>query len=255
MSKYLQIEHLSVNFEQYKGALSKKNMNTVKDLSLSVNAGELICIVGESGSGKSVLAHAVLGILPYNAKIDGTIKYKGEVLDDKKKERLRGKEIVLVPQSTTYLDPKMKLGRQITKGASDKEKNKRLTEIFEHFHLKEEVKNQYPHQLSGGMTRRILVSTALIEKPSLVIADEPTKGLDMKLSKRVMSHFRELADLGAAVLVITHDLELAVQTSEKIVIFQKGVTVEQIESSNFNDYSKFKSDYSKELFKAMPVNW
>ena len=132
---------------------------------------------------------------------------------------LRGKEIVMVPQSTSYLDPLMKVGTQICKGKKDPERKKKLDGIFRRYGLAEEVQEQYPFELSGGMTRRVMISTAMIEEPKLVIADEPTPGLHLKAAKRAMEHFRELADMGAGVLIITHDLELALETADRVLVF------------------------------------
>ena len=91
----------------------------------------------------------------------------------------------------------MKIGPQIRNGKNEEPRKKKLKEIFQRYHLKEEVEEKYPFELSGGMSRRILISTAMIENPQLVIADEPTPGLDLAMAKRAMSHFRELADSGS----------------------------------------------------------
>lgn len=250
----LKIKNLKISFKQYSGMFSRKEIVSVKDLNVSVNKGEITAIVGASGSGKSLLAHAVFGILPYNAEISGEIFYNNEILDRARTQELIGREIVLVPQSTSYLDPLMKLEEQILKGDRDRERRAQLTQIFSDFHLKDEVRNQYPFEMSGGMTRRILISTALIEEPKLVIADEPTPGLDLKMAKRVMEHFRKLADMGAGVLVITHDLELALQTVDRIVIFNEGRTVEELAAEDFMNPDKIKHPYTKKLYYAMPQN-
>ena len=201
--KILEINNLKISFTQYQKGMQQTDLPVIKDLSVTIHAGEMVAVVGSSGSGKSLLAHGILGILPYNAEMGGEIRYCGKPLTEKNIRKLRGKEIVLVPQSTAYLDPLMKVGRQICKGQKDKEKKHRLDTIFEEYSLDKKVQEQYPFELSGGMTRRIMISTALVEKPKLVIADEPTPGLDPKLAKRAMEHFRQLADMGAAVLVIT----------------------------------------------------
>ena len=138
-----------------------------------------------------------------------------------------------MPQSTSYLDPLMKVGQQICKGKKTPEKKRKLDSIFEKYGLGKNVQEQYPFELSGGMTRRVMISTALIETPKLVIADEPTPGLDPKLARRAMEHFRELADMGAAVLVITHDLELALQTVDRIQVFYAGYTIEDSTAEDF----------------------
>lgn len=252
--KVLEIKNLKISFTQYDKMFSKKEAVPIDNLSLTVYEGQITAIIGASGSGKSLLTHAVLGILPYNAKVTGEIFYRNEILNYERQKKLRGKEIVLVPQSTSYLDPFMKLGKQILKGSKKPSRVDRLTEIFHNFSLKDEVKEQYPFEMSGGMTRRILISTALIENPKLVLADEPTPGLDLEMATRVMSHFREMAQTGAAVLIITHDIELAVKTCDRIVIFNEGTVIEEASAQEFMDADKLKHPYAKALVEAMPSN-
>ena len=160
----------------------------------------------------------------------------------------------MVPQSIAYLDPLMKIGPQIRKGRNDSATKKKLKDIFSRYELKEEVQNLYPFELSGGMNRRILISTALIEEPGLVIADEPTPGLDLKVAKRAMGHFRELADMGAGILVITHDLELALEVADRIVVFYAGCTVEEANSCDFEREETLRHPYTKALWRAMPAH-
>lgn len=250
----LKIEHLKISFERYKKGTEKQTLNVINNLDITVKAGEMVAVVGSSGSGKSLLAHAVLGMLPYNAKMSGKITYCGEELTDRKKEELRGNEIVLVPQSLAYLDPLMKIGPQICRGKKDKSLKEKLKMIFGNYELKDEVMDLYPFELSGGMNRRIMISTALIGEPKLVIADEPTPGLDLKVAKRAMGHFRELADNGAAVLVITHDLELAIETTDRIAVFYAGTTLEEAEASDFENETTLRHPYTKALWRALPQN-
>ena len=196
----LDIHNFSIAFEQYENGFKKTSLPTIRELDVTIHEGEMVAVVGSSGSGKSLLAHGILGIQPYNAVLGGEIYYDGELLTEERKAALRGNEIVLVPQSVAFLDPLMKIGPQIRKGKKDQASKKKLDSIFEGFHLKEEVQNLYPFELSGGMNRRVLVSTAMMGNPRLVIADEPTPGLHMDMVRRVMSHFREMADAGAGVL-------------------------------------------------------
>ena len=109
-----------------------------------------------------------------------------------------------------------------------------------------------PFELSGGMTRRVLISTAVMEKPGLVIADEPTPGLHLEAAKRVLTHFREIADEGAGVLLITHDLELALEAADRIVVFYAGTNVEEASVSDFEEEERLRHPYTKALFRAMP---
>lgn len=250
----LKIEHMNITFTQYDRGMRQTELPVIRNLDVEVHAGEIVAVVGSSGSGKSLLAHGVMGVLPYNASMGGRILYCGEELTKQRIERLRGNEIVLVPQSIAYLNPLMKIGSQIRKGSKDEKVKRKLRDIFARYSLKPEVEELYPFELSGGMNRRILISTALIEEPKLVIADEPTPGLDLKMAKRAMEHFRELADMGAGVLVITHDLELALETADRIAVFYAGTTLEEATVSDFEREETLRHPYSKALWRAMPKN-
>ena len=248
----LSIEHLSISFSRYERRFRRTNLNAIRDLSLTVGEGEMVAVVGASGSGKSLLAHAVLGILPYNASWSGTMTYRGEMLTEKRMKALRGKEIVLVPQSVSYLDPLMRVGEQVRNGKQDGESRKKSLEVLGRYGLDEKTERLFPFQLSGGMTRRILISTAVMETPRLVIADEPTPGLHITAARRVLSHFREIADQGAGVLLITHDLELALDTADRIVVFYAGTNLEEADARDFAREQTLRHPYSRALFRAMP---
>lgn len=250
----LDIQDLSVSFEQYDKGFAKTNLEVIRNLNVTIHEGEMVAVVGSSGSGKSLLAHSILGILPYNAQTGGTILYDGAELTKERKEALRGNEIVLVPQSVAFLDPLMKIGPQIRKGKKDKACREKLDQIFAGYHLKKEVQELYPFELSGGMNRRVLVSTAMMGNPRLVIADEPTPGLHMKMVRRVMEHFRELADKGAGVLLITHDLEQALEVADRVVVFYAGTTVEDASVADFAREESLRHPYSKALWRALPQN-
>ncbi len=250
----LDIENLSVSFSQYDRGFAKARLDVIRDLNVTVHEGEMVAVVGSSGSGKSLLAHGILGILPYNARLGGSIRYDGEELTKERKEKLRGNEIVLVPQSVAFLDPLMKIGPQIRKGKKDAASGEKLDKIFESYHLKKEVQELYPFELSGGMNRRVLISTAMMGNPRLVIADEPTPGLHMKMVRRVMEHFRELANAGAGVLLITHDLEQALETADRVVVFYAGTTVEDADVRDFDREETLRHPYSRALWRALPQN-
>lgn len=250
----LEIRGLKISFKQYKKGFKQTDLEVIRDLDVRVPAGEIVAVVGSSGSGKSLLAHAVLGILPYNASVSGEILYDGKALTESRLKKLRGDEIVLVPQSTAYLDPLMKTGIQIRKGKNDAASKEKLRKIFREYELAPEVEEQYPFELSGGMTRRIMNSTALMGNPRLVIADEPTPGLHISVARRAMEHFRELADMGAGVLLITHDLELAVETADRIAVFYAGSTLEEVPAADFVSCDTLHHPYSQALWHAMPKN-
>lgn len=250
----LDVKGLQISFKQYDKGFHQTQLNVIHNLDVTVPAGKVVAVVGSSGSGKSLLAHAVMGILPYNATVSGEILYQGEPLTEKKIKKFRGNEIVLVPQSTAYLDPLMKTGRQICKGKTDAQTAEKLDQIFREYELAPQVKELYPFELSGGMTRRIMISTALMENPKLVIADEPTPGLHISVAKRAMEHFRDLADKGAGVLVITHDLELAMETADQITVFYAGSTIEEAPVENFKSDKTLLHPYTKALWRALPQN-
>lgn len=250
----LKIEHMNITFTQYGQGMRQIELPVIRNLDVEVRAGEMVAIVGSSGSGKSLLAHGVMGILPYNASMGGTMLYRDEPLTEEKIKKLRGSEIVMVPQSISYLDPLMKVGSQITKGKKDEVSQTKLRDILKRYHLDQKVEDKYPFELSGGMSRRVLISTAMIEKPKLVIADEPTPGLDLKMAKKAMADFREMADMGAGVLVITHDLELALEVADKIVVFYAGTTIEEANISDFQQEETLRHPYTKALWRALPQN-
>ena len=251
----LEVENLSISFNQYTSGLKQKNFNVISSLNVTLEEGEILAVVGASGSGKSLLAHAILGILPDNANISGTIKYDGEVLTAARQASLRGKEIALIPQSVNYLDPLMRVGNQVRTSVKDGDAIAAQREVFERLHLKSNVENMYPFQLSGGMARRTLLSTAIVSGAKVIIADEPTPGLDPVVIKEALNNFREFADNGCAVMLITHDIESALTIADKIAVFYAGTTVEIAPVENFTgDGEALRHPYSKALWRALPQN-
>lgn len=251
----LSVKDLSVSFQIYDHGLEKYDLKVISNLTLDVRPGEIVAIAGSSGSGKSLLAHAVMGLLPENASISGEISYKGKVLSQKDKETLRGKEMALVPQSVSYLDPLMKVGTQVRGTKANKEIIKAQREIFRRFHLDEKTEQLYPFQLSGGMARRVLVSTAVLSGADVIIADEPTPGLDLEMALEALKIFRELADEGKAVILITHDIDLAFNIADRIAVFYAGTTVEMADAKDFVEgVDALRHPYSKALWKALPQN-
>lgn len=251
----LSVKDLSVSFQMYDNGLEKYDLKVISNLTLDVRPGEIVAIAGSSGSGKSLLAHAVMGLLPENASISGEISYKGKVLGQKEKEALRGKEMALVPQSVSYLDPLMKVGTQVRGRKADKEIIKAQREIFRRFHLDEKTEQLYPFQLSGGMARRVLVSTAVLSGAEVIIADEPTPGLDLEMALEALKIFRELSDEGKAVILITHDIDLAFHIADRIAVFYAGTTVEIAAAKDFLEgVDALRHPYSKALWKALPQN-
>lgn len=253
--KILEIQELSVSFTQYaRHSYRRSELPVISGLNVTVHRGEIAAIVGSSGSGKSLLAHALFGLLPQNADVRGRIAYQGKQLGKKEIEQLRKKEIALVPQSVNYLDPLMKVGMQITNGRKDAKTQQAMRSMLERYGLEERVLNLYPFELSGGMARRVLLMTALLKQPDLIIADEPTPGLELSLAKKAMKDFRDFADEGNGVLLITHDLELALGVADRVVVFYAGTTVEEANAADFLSEHTLRHPYTRALYRAMPQN-
>lgn len=254
----LKIKDMSLSFIQYGKALQQQQIKVISNLSLEVYRGEITAVVGSSGSGKSLLAHAILGILPSNAVLTGEMKYNSLPLTQQRKENIRGNKIALIPQSTTYLDPLMKIENQVI-GSVDKKnkelKQKRFKNIFQKYGLYSIAEKMFPHELSGGMTRRVLVSTVLMQSPDLIIADEPTPGLDENNLNETLNHFKEMADDGRTVILITHDIEAALRISHRIAIFYAGTILEIANKKDFsNGGEKLRHPYTRALWNALPQN-
>jgi peptide/nickel transport system ATP-binding protein len=251
----LEVENLSVTFKQYTSGLKQRNIRAISDLSVSLEEGEILAVVGASGSGKSLLAHAVLGILPENAETAGAIKYCGQTLTPESKMALRGREIALVPQSVGYLDPLMRVGKQVRTAVKRRDPVKAQREIFKRYKLKSLVEKMFPYELSGGMARRVLLSTAMVSGAKVIIADEPTPGLDPAALNEALSNLRELADQGCGVMLITHDIDSAVKIADKIAVFYSGTTAEIALSEDFSgEGENLRHPYSKALWRALPQN-
>lgn len=250
----LQIKNLSVSFTQYEQGLRQCELNVIRDLQVSVHEGELVAVVGASGSGKSLLAHAVLGILPRNCNAEGDIWFEDELLSRQRIEELRGKKIVLVPQSVTYLDPLEKVGKQVRRERKEADIRQKQEELFAFYKLPQQTAELYPFELSGGMARRVLLTTAMMETPRLIIADEPTPGLHLEAAKKAMRHFREFADQGNGVLLVTHDIELALEVADRIAVFYAGTTVEEAPVADFQSVETLRHPYTKALWHALPQN-
>jgi peptide/nickel transport system ATP-binding protein len=232
----LEIKDLRVGFRVSK----KKTLTAVDGASLSIYPGQTIAIVGESGSGKSTLAHAVIDLLPGSGHImGGEILFEGHDIshaDLKAVLALRGSSIGLVPQDPmSNLNPLWKVGRQIKEAlvangvASGAEADKRVVELLEEAGLPDAERRarQYPHEFSGGMRQRALIAMGLAARPKLLIADEPTSALDVTVQKQILDHLDTLTNtLGVAVMLITHDLGLAAERADHLVVMYRGKIVE-----------------------------
>ncbi len=250
----LEIHDLSVSFRMYDHGLEQRDLQVISDLHLTVCPGEIVAIAGSSGSGKSLLASAILGILPGNATVRGHLHYKGLQLTPERQRLLRGTEIALVPQSVAYLDPLMRVGAQADGHRKPRPTEKRRS-LFQRLGLPEKTERLYPFQLSGGMARRVLVSTALISDAQLIIADEPTPGMSLEQALEALRMFRELADEGKAVILITHDIDLAFEFADRVAVFYAGTTVETAPAADFKaGPCALRHPYSQALWRALPQN-
>ena len=220
----------------------QREVEVIRSLSLSVHEGEIVAVVGASGSGKTLLADAVLGLFESNALVRGRIWFDGRPMDAAALAAERGRGIALVPQSVASLDPLMRVGRQVEgmprgRGAARRadaaRRRARRAELFARYGLAEEVARLYPHELSGGMARRVLLCCALMDAPKLIIADEPTPGLDLSLAQAALADFRAFADAGGGVMLITHDIELALTVADRVAVFRDGTVVEETSVAAF----------------------
>ena len=248
----LEVSDLSVSFRMYDSGLEQKQLPVISSLSLKVLPGEILAVAGSSGSGKSLLASAILGILPGNATVSGSLRFDGEPLTPERQAKLRGTEIALVPQSVACLDPLMKVGAQVD-GHRKPRPTERRRKLFRRFGLPEQTERLYPFQLSGGMARRVLVSTALLTSARLIIADEPTPGMSLEQAEEALAMFRAMADEGKGVVLITHDIDLAFHIADRIAVFYAGTTVETAPAADFRQGPEaLRHPYSKALWRALP---
>ncbi len=255
----LEVKYLSIGFVRYGKGLSRDALFPIRSLDVQVGQGEVVAVVGESGAGKSLLAHAVLGLLPHNAFVRGRIRFKGELLTEARKIELRGRKIALIPQSVGFLNPLRRIGPQarraaVLSGHSPYEASQAVNIAFKRYLLGLEVHHMFAHQLSGGMARRVLTAMATAGRAELIIADEPTTGLDSQTVRESLTHLRRLADHGKAVMLITHDIAAALTIADKVAVFHSGTTVEVAPSTAFNGSAKLHHPYSRLLWRCMPQN-
>lgn len=254
----LQLDDVSVGFERYagRGVLAPRETRfVVEHLSLSLHEGEILALVGASGSGKTLIADTIMGLFAANAQVTGRVWFDGDAMDERSLTPLRGNRIAFVPQSVESLDPLQRVGRQIERlaqGMTKQEARARRRELFARYRLDEETARCYPFELSGGMARRVLLIGALMNRPRVIVADEPTPGLDMELAVRAMDDFRAFANDGGGVLLITHDIELALRVADRIAVFQDGTVVEETAVTSFASPDLLQHSFSRKLWHALP---
>ncbi|MEU2312041.1 ABC transporter ATP-binding protein [Streptomyces albidoflavus] len=256
----LEIDRLSVDFR-----LESSVVHAVQDVSLHVHAGETLAVVGESGSGKSATALSVLRLNPSPPCVytGGQIRFDGRdllTLSEKELGRVRGRDIAMVFQDPmTCLDPLQRVGTQVAEvlrlhtGHSRAEARKAALEALDEVGIPDpEVRyRQYPHELSGGLRQRVMIATALVTRPRVVIADEPTTALDVTVQRQILDLLVSLQDKhDMAVVLITHDLAVVAETADRVAVMNKGRVVET--GDVLDVFDRPADAYTRRLLAATP---
>jgi len=257
METNLNVDRLSVKAELKSGF-----KQIVKELSFKIACGEQLGIVGESGCGKTMTAMAIFGLLPANCRAGGEVALNGKPLlslSEKQMNEKRGREIVLIPQSgADFLNPSLRVRDHLyetLKRAGIKDKNnlrERAEELLEQvgFDKPAEVMEKYPFQLSGGMAQRIVLAIGLAFSPSLVIADEPTRGIDDETAALFIKQLEKMFS-DTAVIVITHNIALA-RTCRNILVMHSGEMMEYGRADVILNSPRH--PYTRSLIDALPCN-
>ena len=235
----------------------------VKDAALEVRAGEVLAIVGESGSGKSTIAMALISLLPSNARVRGSVRLKGkEILGIPMRDlrHIRGNEIAVIFQEPmTALNPVYTIGFQIVEALrshfdlTPDEAKVRAIELIAKVEIPDPPNafNKYPHQLSGGQRQRAMIAQSLACDPSLLIADEPTTALDVTVQAEVLDLMRKLKDeLESAVILITHDMGVVADLSDRIIVMRNGEMVDR--GTALDIFQRPAHPYTRELLASVP---
>jgi oligopeptide transport system ATP-binding protein len=251
----LQIKDLKVSFHTYSGSFS-----VLREINLSVNYKETVAIVGESGSGKSILGHSILRLISSPGIIEGgSIYLEGENLlqkSEKEMRRIRGREIGMIFQDpATALNPTMSVGKQITEGLSlsREAKKEKAIEMLSLVGIPDASirVSHYPYQFSGGMRQRIMIAIALAAQPKLLIADEPTTGLDVTVQAQILELLKEIQrKMEMSILFITHDLGVVANICDRVIVMYAGSIVE--EADVYTLFSKPYHPYTKALLRSCP---
>ena len=242
MSKLLHVENLTVDF-----ATAQGSVRAVRDVSFDIEAGEVLGLVGESGSGKSVTSLAILRLLPPQARVSGRIEFCGEdllLLGDERMRATRGAGISMIFQEPmTALNPVMRVGDQVAEAVlahrgTANDRGPRVSKA-EAWNLAieslrtvaiaepERRARDYPHQLSGGQRQRVMIAMAIVNRPQLLIADEPTTALDVTIQAQVLDLLNELRQkFSLAMLFVSHDLAVVSQIADRVAVMYSGSLVE-----------------------------
>ncbi|GAB4099931.1 ABC transporter ATP-binding protein [Sinomonas halotolerans] len=254
----LEVRGLSVDF-----GVDKEWIPAAIGLDYEVRAGEVLAIVGESGSGKSASSMALLGLLPSNSRVSGSVKLSGQELlgkDVNRVRQVRGKDVAVIFQEPmTALNPVYTIGSQIVETirlhnpvspAQAKAKALKMLELVE---LPDPQKafRSYPHQLSGGQRQRAMIAQSLSCDPKLLIADEPTTALDVTVQAEILDLMRHLKDkLNSAVILITHDMGVVADLADRIAVMRKGLIVETGTAEQI--FAAPQHPYTQALLAAVP---
>jgi peptide/nickel transport system ATP-binding protein len=256
----LEVRSLHVSYQT-----RAERTKVVHGIDLNVTEGEVVALVGESGSGKSTTAHALLGLLPEGGRVDGGSILIGGVdvtaWTPKRLLTVRGSQVGLVPQDpVSSLDPVRPIGTQVGEilrlhGERDAAaRRRRVLELLERVGLDDPAlrARQYPHELSGGMRQRVLIATAVALRPRLIIADEPTSALDVTVQRRILDLLDDLRrEEGTAVLLVTHDLGVAADRAQRVVVLNRGRVVEHGAASGI--LSSPSDPYTRQLLSDAPA--
>lgn len=256
----LRIEQLTLQLPYYRRWWQRDWTTCLDQLSLSIMPGEIHAVVGASGAGKSLLAYAIMGLLPDGAKTSGQLLFNATPLTSARQRQLRGRELALIPQSLRALDPLVRSQRQVSWAAHRAGQTQATAwhsahQALYHYQLDKQAQHAYPHELSGGMARRVLTAMAHVSQASLIIADEPTVGLDPLQRDRVLTDLKALASQGKAVILITHDLRHALPIADQVTIMRHGRCLETTGADAFQGSGEaLQSGYAQALWLALPDN-
>ncbi|KGE00232.1 MULTISPECIES: ABC transporter ATP-binding protein [Rhizobium/Agrobacterium group] len=255
----LKIDNLSVAFRTEAGLRP-----AVNGVSLSLVSGEILGLVGESGSGKTILSLAAMGLLPQNAVVtSGRVEFAGADLLTVRPDvlrKLRGKRISMIFQDPmASLDPVFRCGDQIVEAIllhermTRRQARERALELLQKVGIADPARclRSYPHELSGGQCQRVMIAMAVACKPDVIIADEPTTALDVTVQKQVLNLLRGLnREIGAAILLITHDLGVIYEVADRVAVIYHGDLMEEAATADL--FAAPCSDYTKALIASMP---
>ncbi len=255
----LSIENLNIEFHDH---IIPETV--VFDFDMNMNQGEIVGIVGESGSGKTMTALAIAGLLNrHDMKKSGQVIFEGKDLltcnrDDLRK--IQGKDIgIIFQEPMTSLNPVKKIGWQVEESLRihtnlNKEQRKEKTlKVLNEVELNdpERVYNSYPHQLSGGMRQRVMIASAIINTPKLLIADEPTTALDVTVQSQIVDLLKKInREKKVAILFISHDLSLVKKLCDRVIVMQGGYLVESGDTMRI--FENPEQEYTKKLIASIP---